>query len=311
MFTDNLYETVLREPVQQGCNELFTVSGFASSTFANRHINDLISLNSSIKVNLIIGMKINRNDDIALKKLIADYPTNFRAHYYEGRGEVHSKVYCWTKANEPKICFTGSANYSQEAFLGKQQNQMVSDAPDIAYRYFQDLLLVSDDVDKMPIKLPKRASLSHSAIAQDSQAGVATWLIKDRVIKISLLSAQGAMVPTRSGLNWGQRPDQNREPNQAYLALYGDAKNEGFLPDRARTFTMITDDNQAFDMAVQQDNRKAISTADNSELGRYFRKRLGLANGVLVTKQHLEAYGRTDYTIEKIDEETFMLDFSV
>ena len=74
---------------------------------------------------------------------------------------------------------------------------------------------------------------------------------------------------------------------------------------------MITDDNQAFDMAVQQDNRKAISTADNSELGRYFRKRLGLANGELVTKQHLEAYGRTDYTIEKIDEETFMLDFSV
>ena len=119
---------------------------------------------------------------------------------------------------------------------------MVSDAPDIAYRYFQDLLLVSDDVDKVPIKLPKRASLSPSAIAQDSQAGVATWLIKDRVIKISLLSAQGAMVPTRSGLNWDKDPIKTESQTKLSLALYGDAQNEGFWPDRARTFTMITDD---------------------------------------------------------------------
>ena len=130
-------------------------------------------------------------------------------------------------------------------------------------------------------------------------------------IKISLLSARGAIVPKRSGLNWGQRPEVGREPNQAYSALYGEAKNIGFLPDRARTFTMITDDNQAFDMAVQQDSRKAISTSDNSELGRYFRQRLGLVDGELVTKKHLEEYGRTDYTIEKIDEETFLLDFSI
>jgi hypothetical protein len=46
-------------------------------------------------------------------------------------------------------------------------------------------------------------------------------------------------------------------------------------------------------------------------MGEYFRNRLGLANGALVTLNDLQRYGRTDITFYKIDEESFYLDFSV
>ena len=93
MFTNDLYERVLINPAKEGFDELFTVSGFASSTFANRHLKDLSNLvetteNSLFKVNLIIGMKINRNDDIALKQLLKKYPSTFDAFYFEGKKEM-------------------------------------------------------------------------------------------------------------------------------------------------------------------------------------------------------------------------------
>ena len=63
---------------------------------------------------------------------------------------------------------------------------------------------------------------------------------------------------------------------------------------------------------MAQDGDKAIhSTKNNSLLGKYFRKRLGVPLGEFVTRQHLQAYGRTDIKICKIDNETYFMDFSV
>ena len=61
-----------------------------------------------------------------------------------------------------------------------------------------------------------------------------------------------------------------------------------------------------------QDNGKAIETyGNNSQLGLYFRKRLGLPSGAFVTLIDLKKYGRTDVTFYKIDDENFFMDFSV
>jgi hypothetical protein len=49
----------------------------------------------------------------------------------------------------------------------------------------------------------------------------------------------------------------------------------------------------------------------NAQIGEYFRNRLGLANGAYVWKKDLEAYGRTDVTFYKLDDEQFYMDFSV
>ena len=63
---------------------------------------------------------------------------------------------------------------------------------------------------------------------------------------------------------------------------------------------------------MEQQNDKAITTPDsNALLGEYFRNCLGLSNGAYVRKDDLLAYGRTDVTFYKIDEEQYYMDFSV
>ena len=86
----------------------------------------------------------------------------------------------------------------------------------------------------------------------------------------------------------------------------------GFFPLEERHFTAITDDRHQVILRIEQQNDKAITTpARNSDLGEYFRNRLGLANGEYVSRDALDRYGRTDVTFIKLDEETYYMDFSV
>lgn len=126
-----------------------------------------------------------------------------------------------------------------------------------------------------------------------------------------------------SGLNWGQRLEKvtkkdgsivmkARDPDQAYLPLRKNTRDPGFLPPRAIRFTLITDDGVTMDCVRGQGGDKAIHTTDeNALLGRYLRQRLGVKLGKAVTKEDLPKYGRTDYTLEKLSDETFLLDLSV
>ena len=85
----------------------------------------------------------------------------------------------------------------------------------------------------------------------------------------------------------------------------------GFFPLEKRHFTVITDDRHQLTLRVEQQNNKAITTpVRNSDLGEYFRNRLGLQNGAYITQDDLERYGRTDVKFVKLDEETYYMDFS-
>ena len=51
MIIDNLYNEVLIDPLKEGVNELFVVSGYASATFCRRHIEELLEVNQNFKLN--------------------------------------------------------------------------------------------------------------------------------------------------------------------------------------------------------------------------------------------------------------------
>ena len=117
------------------------------------------------------------------------------------------------------------------------------------------------------------------------------------------------VVPQRSGLNWGQRP--GREPNQAYLSVPVDIQRGGFFPDRGEVFIVECDDGFSMKCVRSQENGKAIETpTDNSIIGTYFRNRLGVRSGHMVTVDHLHLYGRTSVDIYYRNDHLYYLDFS-
>ena len=306
MITDNLYQQILIDPASSGNNELFIVSGYASATFLNKHISEITNKYPEIRLNLIIGMQQKRNDHSAYINIKKLYP-NFHGYYYSGRPGVHSKTYCWVKDGVPCIGFSGSANYSQYGFENSmQQNQMVEDDPSTIKNYFQTLLKNSLKIeDYVP---SEDDSIDPINVEGSVSPGSIKWIKYNETVRISLLNDKGE-TNRRSHLNWGQRP--NREPNQAYLPIPKDAQKEGFLPERGFRFTLITDDKKTFDCVRAQDKGKAIETTNNnSELGKYLRERLNLDLGSFVNKEDLIRYGRTDYVLRKLDDETFFFDFS-
>ena len=129
-------------------------------------------------------------------------------------------------------------------------------------------------------------------------------------VRISLLDNQGRL-PKRSGLNWGQRPEYNRNPDEAYIRVPKRVEDSHFFPPVGISFIIHTDDGKELLCVRAQDNAKAIETpADNSIMGRYFRNRLGLASGALIEMKDLLKYGRTDVDFYRINNATYYMDFS-
>ena len=88
---------------------------------------------------------------------------------------------------------------------------------------------------------------------------------------------------------------------------------EGFLPDKGFTFTMNADDGYVMDCVVAQDGRKSVQTTDGQSYSW-----VHILESVLVFQVEnsygfmiLTKYGRTDFTLTKLDDETFEFDISV
>ena len=301
MITTNLYQEILVEPANAGATELLIVSGYATASMAHRHLTEPVIKQNGIKVQLIHGMAsadgVSLVDDAMFTQL--ESSGIFQCFYRIERPAIHSKVYVWMSDGTPTKAFIGSANYTQRGFLGGHQQEAMEEAtPADALAYFQAVLSGSLEIGHENIE--DNVTL-FSPTQQEPD--------NDDCVDLPLLTRRG-IVAERSGLNWGQRPGRN--PNQAYLGVPSEISETGFFPTRGTRFTVLTDDGFSFIAVIAQDNDKAIETPDgNHILGEYFRLRLGVGRGTAVTRQDLEAYGRTNVRFCKLDEETFLMDFSV
>lgn len=318
MIIDNLYKKVLINPAKKRYKELYIVSGYSSATFARKHLAELSDINADIKINLIIGMPSKRSDHQGYLSLKNDFNERFNAYYINNAPPVHSKVYAWCGENNISEGFSGSANYSQYGFFEKNQiNQLITTTPNDIIRFYRTLLARTTSIENyVPlIDSDFRAPQIDGSIP----AGTIKWIVPDKEVRISFLMKSGKLAPA-SGLNWGHskapknrnRPNVLRDKNEAYLSIRTDATKEGFLPERKFTFTTIADDGYIMDCVVAQAGRKGIQTTyGNAILGEYIRKRIGATSGEFLTAEHLEKYGRTDFTLVKLDNETFRFDISI
>lgn len=330
MITGNLFDSLLVDPVlQSGANKLFVVSGYATSAMAFHHIDNLRQRGAEIQVELIVGMcgqdGLSQSNHRGFQQLMqSDFVGNFECSYLINTIPVHSKVYAWYKDNAPIRGFTGSANYTQKAFGNAQREAMAESDPVQGLEYFQSLspktiyCIHTDAEDFVQIYNDKYFARQRREIAQQEDQNVPAPTIPALAglesVRVSLLDFRnGTTLPPRSGLNWGQRPEEHREPNQAYIHLPASIYKTSFFPPKTVHFTVLTDDGKILTCTrAQEEYGKAIHTPHNNSLiGEYFRNRFGVANGAPVTMEDLQRYGRTDVDFYKIDEETYYMDFSV
>ncbi len=326
MLTERLFDTVLIDPVKQSADTLYIVSGYASATMVYKHLHSLAKYKKDIKIELIVGMVvrdgISAKDHESFQGLVSDKDKGLISCRYVAYGPaVHSKTFAWYSNDNPKVAFTGSANYTQSAFSNSRMEAMIEHDADLSRDYFdlirQNTVDCTDSQVSQRIAIHDEPGYSMKMAEEVGETGETERLFALEALmklpnrRVSLLSRNG-LLPKRSGLNWGQRPEAGREPNQAYIRLSKEIYKSDFFPKRGDQFTMITDDGKTLVCVRAQDNSKAIHTSDNnSHMGRYFRYRLGLPEGSLVEKHHLEQYSRTDVDFYKIDEETYYMDFSV
>lgn len=322
LITKDLFQKILLAPAKSGCDSLYIVAGYASATMVSKHLENLSKLTKYVRIELIVGMcpkdGLLRKNHLAFQLLTSDaYPANFGCRYLIKKPAVHSKIYSWFKDKSPSYGFTGSANYTQTAFENSQREIIVASSAKEGKEYFDKLLpdtldcRDSEAEDKINIyDVPfyiKPENVIKEVVAKKGKSRITEGLEK---ITTSLLASSGNL-PQRSGLNWGQRPEYSRNPNQAYIRLPAAIYRTDFFPEITKHFTVLTDDGNIMICARAQANGKAIHTPqDNSILGEYFRNRLGLSYGSPVSKKDLLKYGRTDIDFFRIDEETYFMDFS-
>ena len=319
MITKNLFERVLIRPAIEDADSLFIVSGYARATMAYAHFAQLKDHKKNVNIKLIVGMSalegISTINHLSFQRLVTkDFPKQFECRYLISPPPVHSKVYTWKKSGDLHISFVGSAHYTQRGFGASQRESMGILDSNEGFAYFSGLL--EETVD---CRDPKVDQLIE--IYEDDRRVIRKKEKRERVksfqgidlpsITVSLLDKQGDL-PQVSGLNWGQRPQYGREPNQAYIRLTSNIYNTKFFPPVGKRFSVLTDDDEVFVCTRAQQNGKAIHTPENNSiLGSYFRKRLGVPKGSAVKKIDLTKYGRTTIDFYKIDDEAYYLDFSV
>lgn len=327
MITSDLFKQVLINPATEHCNKLLIISGYASSAMAFHHLEELNEkFAEKISVNLIIGMSsmdgISLSNHSGFREIMNNsFPGQFQCSYRMITPPVHSKIYVWLAENEPKLAFIGSANYTQTAFNDRKQHEAMNtcDAKN-AFEYFhaqiKDSIICTHPDSENIIQIYNERYFRRRARELTENQGETQLEREENLsllesITISFLANDGTL-PKRSGLNWGQRPEEMREPNQAYIRLPSTVYHTNFFPAVGVHFTVLTDDNRVLICSRAQQNGKAIHTPHNNSLiGEYFRNRLGVANGAPVTIEDLKNYGRADITFYKIDDETYFMDFSV
>lgn len=308
--SQDIFETVIKEPAEGGFTSLRVFSGFASSAFAYYLLE--LPLFSACTLDLTVGMapagEVAVWDHQEFQRLESG---RFQCKYFLGPNPSHSKMFVWSSRHHAGMkAFIGSANFSWGGFRDLTETVAEVDAASVLSLFPRSDQMIRCTDPQVDEKIRFSFESSRPEAPVDAPA-LGSFITGKPSITLSLLTSNGKM-PERSGLNWGQRP--GRDHAQAYIAIPRIVHQEapGFFPPKEQEFTIVTDDGHQFICVVAQDNDKAIETKrDNAELGRYLRRRLGLSDDDFVEKESLIRYGRTDVTIFRLDSGTFYMDFSV
>ena len=349
VFDRELFDFALMKPLLSSRNPdaLRIVSGYATHAMASRHLLAVTAKKKSLAVDLIYGMAgadgVRKADHLGFISLEGhkefDYAGTFSCSYVKKPKSVHSKVYVWCKGDVPVQAFIGSANYTENGFNVPSRTETLAECdPQSALEFFYETKKRTVPCEKanrdkdFPAKVRNYEIPSKVdpilTIETDPKSPYKGCL----KVSLPLVNRKGNF-GEGSGLNWGvmadgtprlsnkKNPNSFRNPNEAYIRVPRKIAMTGFFPEYNTSakkkeeqirFTIVTDDNQVFSCVRTSGGfGKEIETPqDNSELGRYFRKRLGLPDGAYIDIETMKKYGRCDVVLYKTGEDSFVMDFS-
>lgn len=312
---EHLFDEILVNPAKD-FDTLCVVSGFATPSMVAHHLEAVKNVHEieDLKIKLIIGMTpygLSKPHHENFVKMVNESGDLFECSYINSASfPVHTKLYTWLKNGIPQQAFLASANYTLTAFKRPQDELACICNPKEAFEYYNSkidnsLYCTCDEASSLVIerKMPYMQIPQADTLKDTSDSVVA------ETVKLPLFSERDNKVPERSGLNWGQR--EGRDKNQAYIAVPSKIAKSGFFPPRGEQFSVLTEDGFPFICVIAQDGDKAIHTPNNnSELGEYFRRRLGVSLGAPVSLEDLDRFGNRYVTFTKIDEEEYYMEYS-
>ena len=317
-YTKSNAQQLLIDPISKGANRLCILSHSATPSMASWLLKTYEEQEiEGISVELIITF----GEDQGMPSVLENYHNGFKelqrafrqgcgtansfsCSYNIGRTMPKLNFYIWLHGENPVEAFSCSYDFTQQSILRNGSGYITNSAPFFAYGLCEkavddSLYCDNSEVEEYVVITVKRIPIIADLPENDKN-----------LIKLSLVTERTGEPGAKSGLNWGQRAGRNH--NEAYIPLPREIALSGFFPLNKQHFLVVTDDHHSLQLRVEQQNDKAITTpASNAQLGEYFRNRLGLANGAQVTKADLEAYGRSDVSFYKIDDEQYYMDFSV
>lgn len=324
MYFHDLDKVAFFNPIRQGVNKLCILSGYATPNMASWLIKNIsdhqikdLHVRKPIEISLIVGMipydglsiSVHEGFKELQKEELPKNIMKFTCNYVYSNAPVNSKIYIWLRDDVPVVAYTGSADFTQNAFSTRKRENLVNCDPWIAYDYYKKV--ENDSIYCNHAEIEDHIILHPTHPILDTENNPRGSLSGTEIESVTLsLLAKNEEIGKRSGLNWGQRKGRNR--NEAYIPLPIGIAKSGFFPLNKQHFTVVTDDHHQLILRVEQQFDKAITTPlSNAQLGEYFRNRLGLGNGQYVTKDDLLNYGRTEVTFYKFDEEQYYMDFSI
>ncbi|WP_283154140.1 restriction endonuclease PLD domain-containing protein [Guptibacillus hwajinpoensis] len=310
---EDIYRKILRTPYEDGLRTLKVLSGYASAAFVYHFLDEFPDVNLELTIGMAKKDGINTWNHQEFVKMTKE-STNIKIYYYTGAPPIHIKALLWE--NQLLIhesqAFIGSANFSWNGFRDHQELMTKVDSikvNEIISNTTERIECVDSNVEEY-IKLHYIRTDSLKKAPKQENATLGNFDEELPFVDLSLKISGKNEIHEKSGLNWGQR--ERREHNQAYIPVSTrfNKINPDFFPNVKEEFTIITDDNESLVCVMAQANRKAIHTCrNNSILGKYFRRRLGVPLGSKVKVSDLENYGRDYVRMYKIDNETYFMDF--
>lgn len=315
MQTRGLFHDVLIAPALTGADRLVVVSGYATPSLFARQASALGALGCHVSTSVVVGMAgetgvaVNVHQDWS--RMLTTHATLEVRYTIRGVGD-HSKTYIWFNGDEPALAWTGSANYTETGFalIGGRRIETLTPvdprlAHEIASRTLNNSASALDAqfqglVDFYSVDSPE----VRVAVGVDELPSIGI----DQVVLPLVQLRNGEVHNPGAGLNWGQRGARRRA--EAYIPVPHDVQVSGFFPPVGVPFDVVTDDGERIRMIRAQQNGKALhSTEDNSIVGRYFRRRLGLSEDAMVETADLHRYGRTSVTMTRLRDGVYRLDF--